>query len=192
MTAPGWYPDPSGSPQRRYFDGSTWTDQFAPADLGGPPPKKKASRGKIILGVVGVIVLLIIIASVAGGGGDDTDTASATTPAPTGTSAAPPPSAEVAPSPADPPAGGSRITYEVQSDGPLSTVTYFDEINDMQQLSDQPSNWSTSFDGKATFQMHSMSAQTTGTQVSCRITVGGEVLAEESATGRYAVVTCAG
>ena len=117
-TPAGWYPDPSGTGQQRYFDGTTWTDQFAPVDLGGPPPKKKGSKGKIILGVLAAVVLLIIIASVAGGGGDDKDTAA--TPAPTGTSAASPTAEVASPAPADPPAsGGSEITYEVTSDGPL-------------------------------------------------------------------------
>ena len=27
----GWYPDPSGKPMQRYFDGADWTDHYAPA-----------------------------------------------------------------------------------------------------------------------------------------------------------------
>lgn len=30
----GWYPDPSGAPQQRYFDGTTWT-QRTTGDVGG-------------------------------------------------------------------------------------------------------------------------------------------------------------
>jgi hypothetical protein len=31
MTAPaGWYPDPSGKPMQRYFDGRAWTEHYAP------------------------------------------------------------------------------------------------------------------------------------------------------------------
>jgi hypothetical protein len=26
---PGWYPDPQGSPRRRYWDGSRWTEHLA-------------------------------------------------------------------------------------------------------------------------------------------------------------------
>jgi len=29
-TAAGWYPDPSGAPVQRYFDGSDWTQHWAP------------------------------------------------------------------------------------------------------------------------------------------------------------------
>lgn len=28
--APGWFPDPSGAPHQRYFDGAKWTDHTAP------------------------------------------------------------------------------------------------------------------------------------------------------------------
>lgn len=30
QAAPGWYPDPTGAPSQRYFDGANWTDQHAP------------------------------------------------------------------------------------------------------------------------------------------------------------------
>ena len=29
--SPGWYPDPSGKPMQRYFDGAAWTEHYAPA-----------------------------------------------------------------------------------------------------------------------------------------------------------------
>lgn len=36
---PGWFSDPDGSGGLRYFDGTTWTDQRAPApQVPGPPP----------------------------------------------------------------------------------------------------------------------------------------------------------
>jgi hypothetical protein len=34
---PGWYPDPSGSPGQRYFDGTTWTQWTYAADQGSTP-----------------------------------------------------------------------------------------------------------------------------------------------------------
>ncbi|WP_229742820.1 DUF2510 domain-containing protein [Gordonia jinhuaensis] len=30
MTPAGWYPDPSGAPGQRYFDGTQWTEHFNP------------------------------------------------------------------------------------------------------------------------------------------------------------------
>lgn len=36
MVTAGWYPDPSGRPTQRYFDGELWTDSYAP--LPSPQP----------------------------------------------------------------------------------------------------------------------------------------------------------
>ena len=83
-----------------------------------------------------------------------------------------------------------QITYEVHSDGQLMSVNYYDELNNMTSLQDQPADWSTSFDGKATVQLYSLGAQTKGEQVSCSITVNGEVVASNTASGRYALVLC--
>ena len=39
MTAPaGWYPDPSGKPMQRYFDGSTWTEHYTAQGSDSPSP----------------------------------------------------------------------------------------------------------------------------------------------------------
>ena len=40
--AAGWYPDPSGAPQRRYWDGQGWTDHVAEAGPSQPPPPDPA------------------------------------------------------------------------------------------------------------------------------------------------------
>jgi hypothetical protein len=37
LPLPGWYPDPSGAPRSRYFDGKDWTDQPSPQ-----PPQRPA------------------------------------------------------------------------------------------------------------------------------------------------------
>lgn len=38
MAAAGWYPDPAGTPQLRYWDGTSWTEHVAPAAPGTPAP----------------------------------------------------------------------------------------------------------------------------------------------------------
>ena len=49
MTAPaGWFPDPSGQPGLRYFDGTNWTEHCA------QPHSKKSKKG-IILGSIGAV-----------------------------------------------------------------------------------------------------------------------------------------
>ena len=64
-SSPGWYPDPSGAPPQRYFDGTKWTDQLAPLStpmvvypaVQGPlpPPKSAAAAGllQLFLGTFG-------------------------------------------------------------------------------------------------------------------------------------------
>ncbi|WP_370332620.1 DUF4352 domain-containing protein [Mycolicibacterium hippocampi] len=55
MSAPGWYPDPAGSGQQRYFDGKDWTGQYAPH---AQPPQRKSRVGLwVLLSVVGVMIL---------------------------------------------------------------------------------------------------------------------------------------
>ncbi len=72
MTQPtaGWFPDPSDPSRRRYFDGTTWTENYAPADAPAPPSigqsaKPGMSRGaKIALGVGGGILALVGLGSI--------------------------------------------------------------------------------------------------------------------------------
>jgi TM2 domain-containing membrane protein YozV len=63
---PGWYPDPSGAPAQRYFDGTKWTEQLAPLSTPTvghpqvqgplPPPKSAAAAGllQLFFGTFGV------------------------------------------------------------------------------------------------------------------------------------------
>jgi hypothetical protein len=74
MTTPaGWYPNPSGSGGQRYFDGTRWTDHYAPAAgavVPPPPPTPPQSTSratKIVLALCGVAVLAVVIALVAVG-----------------------------------------------------------------------------------------------------------------------------
>jgi hypothetical protein len=196
QTPAGWYPDPGGSRQQRYFDGNQWTEHFAGGQQPPPPQNKKSRTGWIVAGALGGVLLVLIIAGIAG---TPSDEESAQPSVPASSTAAMPalpslPAQTASPAPTfdQPTTINKQITYEVHSDGPLMTVSYFDELNNMTQVSDQPADWSTSFTGKATYQMHSMSAQTKGEQVSCKITVDGTVVASDTASGRYAVVVCSG
>jgi hypothetical protein len=36
MTAPGWYPNPDGTPTYRYWDGDRWTEHIGPQTPPGP------------------------------------------------------------------------------------------------------------------------------------------------------------
>lgn len=85
---------------------------------------------------------------------------------------------------------GSKVEYQVVSDGSLSTVVYFDGINDQQILSGAPASWSASVNNVATYPLYGVTAQTSGTQVSCQILVNGAVKDQKSAVGRYSVVNC--
>lgn len=57
-TPAGWYPDPSGTPNLRYFDGHDWTDRTQVA----APSVKKNRRWLWVIGaaVVGVIAVVAI------------------------------------------------------------------------------------------------------------------------------------
>ena len=62
--APGWYPDPDGSPRQRFWDGQQWTIYRPPP--GGDPFvqfwQRMSSTSKAVLaGVVGLVLLIVVI-----------------------------------------------------------------------------------------------------------------------------------
>lgn len=69
----GWYNDPSGTPQERYWSGSEWTTQTRPfpapaeresAPLMMPPQvaeRPKANSGRWILGVIAAVVVVGLV-----------------------------------------------------------------------------------------------------------------------------------
>ena len=74
MTQPsaGWFPDPTDPSRQRYFDGSVWTENYAPLSTQPPgsdlPVKPGMSKGaKIVLGVVGGILALSVLSSIGSG-----------------------------------------------------------------------------------------------------------------------------
>lgn len=50
---PGWYPDPSGAPGSRYWDGSAWA----------PPPSARQPnrRGWLIAAVCALVLILLLV-----------------------------------------------------------------------------------------------------------------------------------
>jgi hypothetical protein len=59
LPSPGWYPDPSGAPRRRYWDGQQWAPD---------PPPKRSGRAALfavlgLLGFFGILVAGMIFAS---------------------------------------------------------------------------------------------------------------------------------
>jgi hypothetical protein len=56
---PGWYPDPSGLPGQRYFDGIRWTDFCT-----GPPPqrqRRRISRKTLVAVIVGACAAIAVL-----------------------------------------------------------------------------------------------------------------------------------
>jgi hypothetical protein len=54
LPPPGWYPDPSGTPGQRYFDGTNWTEHRAATFA----PKQQSTAGRAALIIVAAVVLL--------------------------------------------------------------------------------------------------------------------------------------
>jgi len=49
-TPPGWYPDPEGRPEKRWWNGTTWTGSYAPvvaAAVPAPAPDEKSSANPV-------------------------------------------------------------------------------------------------------------------------------------------------
>lgn len=62
MSAPGWYPDPAGTPDHfRYWDGSHWSDATT-KHPDGPPQGPRRKRTAIV--VTAVIVAVVLVAAV--------------------------------------------------------------------------------------------------------------------------------
>ncbi len=97
----------------------------------------------------------------------------------------------IAPLTAKPPTGsGNSIVYEIVSDADLLSVTYFDEKSAMHQELNVSAPWAKTIANNSTVAFAGLGAQTSGTSVTCRITVDGKVKDTETDTGQYASVSC--
>ena len=89
-------------------------------------------------------------------------------------------------------AAGEFITYVVESNGPLLSISYYDGMNEMTQVVNSGvSSWTANIRSRATYQLMAIAAQTQGTQVTCRIIKNGMVTAERTTVGRYTMSVCA-
>lgn len=65
---PGWYPDPGGSWQRRWWNGSTWTEHLAPGVQAPPRGPHRRRRWPWFVGgavlLVGVLTAAVVVPKV--------------------------------------------------------------------------------------------------------------------------------
>lgn len=150
-------------------------------------------------------VVLIIFGFTAGcstdTGGSESSSSAAETPTETTEAPAETP-AETPPSPAEEAVTGT-VLYQVESDGAAATsITYSTMDNGnigQSQANGAPVPFATEVAVEGEGQMFAMNsysliaqADETATTITCRITVNGEVRAEQTSTGAFAVVTCTG
>lgn len=96
--------------------------------------------------------------------------------------------------PATTDASGKMVLYEASSaSGLASSVTYFSADNSLQQETNRKLPWSKTVVNDSTYVTTGLTVQNGGTgSITCRITVDGKVVDEETAKGQYAVVSCTG
>lgn len=87
-------------------------------------------------------------------------------------------------------APGDQVVYTITSDGALSSVTYRDASNNPQQVTNVTAPWSISFTSQAPAANYAVTARSTGSQVSCTITVNGQIVDRDSDNDGVADVDC--
>lgn len=157
---------------------------------GPPPPPAKKSKKWLWIVLAAVVVIIVISVAVGGGGNDESDKTAAATSQPavnaeTAVSAAPVPAAEEK--------KGKTVVYEVTGDaGSATSITFFTNGSNQSQDNGAAIPWSkeiTLDDGD--FTLLGVSAQSGGDgEIGCKVTVDGEVKAENTSNGAYAVVMC--
>lgn len=63
-TAPGWYPDPSGAPLQRYWDGISWTAQTAGPHTAPVPAQDDAGRKRLTWAIAiacGILLVALLV-----------------------------------------------------------------------------------------------------------------------------------
>jgi hypothetical protein len=158
----------------------------------GPPPPSAPKKRKKWPWIVGGIVLLIIVISVSSKGGSTTTaggsgTASATSQAP---AAAPAPASGA---PGSTASGASGVVYEVTGTGRANNITFGDVTKGLSQQNGTKLPWKKTAPTSDGFAAYGLTAQNGGSgQISCKITVDGKEIANNTSSGQYAVVSCNG
>jgi len=71
QTPAAWYPDPQRPGQLRYWNGSAWTNDYAPSTQSVPPSRRGVPTGvKVLIGAFGVLVLMGACGALLSSGGD--------------------------------------------------------------------------------------------------------------------------
>lgn len=93
-----------------------------------------------------------------------------------------------------PTADTAAVVYEILGSGAASNISYnTDGAGSIAQESDVTLPWRKEITIKRGFAITTLTAQNKGSgQLTCRISVDGAVSKENTSTGKYAVVTCAG
>ncbi|MGJ7909027.1 MmpS family transport accessory protein [Actinopolyspora sp. H202] len=90
-------------------------------------------------------------------------------------------------------AGAGKVVYKVTGSGGASSIT-FGKGGQTSQNTNAELPWSKTADATEGMEFYALSAQNgqNGGDITCKITVDGEVLAENTSNGQYAMVTCNG
>lgn len=145
---------------------------------------------------IAIAAAALLALSLTGCGAASTPTADA----PADSSSAAP--VEEAAAPAEEADAPRTVTYDVTSDaGTASNITYM-TFNDGGSGTEQATDAAVPFtkaveikeDGAFEMSIFSLTAQGSAdaTTITCKITVDGEVISEQTSTGQYAVVSCSG
>ncbi|WP_161976595.1 MmpS family transport accessory protein [Mycolicibacterium sp. CH28] len=87
-------------------------------------------------------------------------------------------------------ADGTVIVYSVTSNGPLASVSYLDANNNRQVLTNVTAPWSITVTSPQVRPPVAVTARSTGTEVSCAITVNGQIVDRDSDSDGTPDVDC--
>ena len=167
-----------------------------------PAPKKRRRWPWITLGAVVAVIVVAGIAGNNGGNGSSNKPApAAATPSPTAAATSPAQQAAAKPTttvaPAPPPAPAQDTIVYTITGGHASDITYVQPGESFQesQITDRTAlpwskTWTLDPSGYEQFSLTIEAQNAGGGTIGCSITVDGKVIAQNSSSGEYAVVTC--